>query len=761
MAVSYMSASAKPALLPLNAAGISPDLRAVRAWVGWKWKLERKGRWTKIPVNVKTGRLAKTDDDKTWSDFDMALQNYKRVGCDGIGLCRTGDLVFIDCDGVFDGNGDLLAFPWVEKILSALRGRVHLEKSVTGTGFHGIGRGTLPPGRRQFDDPTRTHTGYGFYDRHRLFTFSGNILPGSAEICDVTAELVDLHRELFPVATTNHVASTRRTVRASPAAALSDAELIERARRAKDGPTFSRLFDGDHSSYPSQSEADLALCTKLSFWCGNDGFRIDALFRRSGLMRKKWERTDYRDRTIEKAIAKTIKVFSPATRETPGMAADNPPEPRAVVKQESKSVRSSAWRDLLIRNTTKEKGKLVPGAPKAILANAITALRCAPEWDGVLAYNEFSLYTVTKRKAPWQNSGGGNWKDFDDSRTAEWLQHMGILVSSKLAAEAAQTVAMENTFHPVRDYLAGLAWDGKRRLDTWLVDYLAVSDSSYVRAVGARWVISAVARVHQPGCQADYTLLLEGDQGIRKSTALRTLAGDQWFTDHISDISSKDARIELHGVWIMELAELAKIRTTASEKVKSFLTARVDHFRQPYGRRSEYVPRQCVFAASVNDSTPFTDETGNRRFWPARCGNDIQVDALAEARDQLWAEAYRRYLDGAIWYLDTHELNRAAEDEQEQRYASGVWDDVILSWLDNPVQRMDNRAQPIEPFDSTYEMVTVTDILIHAIGKQLDKFDQKDLNQVSRCLIHHRWRRRRAGPRGARKYFYQRPPEGS
>ena len=326
-----MSAPAKPALLPLNAAGIPPDLRAVRAWVGWKWKLERNGRWTKVPVNVKTGRLAETDDDKTWSDFDMALQNYKRVRCDGIGLCRAGDLVFIDCDGVFDANGDLLAFPWVEKILSALRGRVHLERSVTGTGFHGIGRVTLPPGRRQFDDPTRTHTGYGFYDKNRLFTFSGNILPGSGEICDVTAELADLHRELFPVATTNYVAATHRTVRASSAAALSDAELIERARCAKNNTKFSRLFDGDRTGYPSQSEADMALLRMLAFWTGRDAARMTALFRRSGLYRKKSGRADYINGTIEKAIAETVEVFSQASSEKPVMASDDLVEPSAAL----------------------------------------------------------------------------------------------------------------------------------------------------------------------------------------------------------------------------------------------------------------------------------------------------------------------------------------------------------------------------------------------------------------------------------------------
>lgn len=184
------------------------------------------------------------------------------------------------------------------------------------------------------------------------------------------------------------------------------------------------------------------------------------------------------------------------------------------------------------------------GKPKACLANAITALRYDPAWWGVLAFNEFSLYTVTKKPAPWQQSAGVNWTDYDDSRAADWLQHIGIMVSSKVAAEAAQTVAKENRFHPVRDYLQGITWDGQNRLDTWLSTYLGTDENPFTRAIGARWLISSVARIYRPGCQVDHTLLLEGPQGIRKSSSLRTLAGDEWFTDHISDLGSKDSRIE-------------------------------------------------------------------------------------------------------------------------------------------------------------------------------------------------------------------------
>jgi predicted P-loop ATPase len=400
------------------------------------------------------------------------------------------------------------------------------------------------------------------------------------------------------------------------------------------------------------------------------------------------------------------------------------------------------------------------GTPKGVLANAIAMLRYSPEWLGVLGFNQFSLYAVTRKPAPWpQSKAGDNWTDSDDCRAAEWLQQHSVIVSSRVTAEAVQVIAEENRFHPVREYLSSLKWDGKPRLATWLLDYLGAPDIPFTRAVGTRWLVSAVARIFQPGCQVDHVLLLEGPQGIRKSTGLRVLAGDEWFADHISDLGSKDSRMDLHGKWILEMAELDKVRRGELEKVKAFLTARTDHFRVPYGRRTEDVPRSCVFAGSLNDQTPLTDETGNRRFWPVRCGT-IDIDALSRDRDQLWAEACQEFQAGAVWWLDSEELVAAAAVEQEQRYENGVWDDAILAWCDDPKQRSERDREnliPIEPFDSTRDQVTVTDILVHGIGKPLDRCTQADRNQIARCLVHDGWGRRLLRQGERRLWAYLRP----
>jgi putative DNA primase/helicase len=403
------------------------------------------------------------------------------------------------------------------------------------------------------------------------------------------------------------------------------------------------------------------------------------------------------------------------------------------------------------KTANKKESKIPP-----ILANAIGILKTDPAWWDVLAYNEFSLRVVTKKSPPW-GQADNSWNDYCDSKTAEWLQVHGVLVNSKLAGEAAGVVARENSFHPVRDYLKSLKWDRTPRLDSFLIRYFGAEDKPFSRAVGGRWLISAVARIFQPGCQVDHTLLLEGPQGIRKSTALRVLASDEYFTDHISDLGSKDSRLELAGKWIIELSELDRVRRgSEQERVKAFLTARYDNFRAPYARRAEDVPRSCVFAASTNDDTPLTDASGGRRFWPMRCGT-IRADELERDRDQLWAEAYKQFRADTPWWLDTAELTEAATGEQEQRYDAGVWDEIILAWIDDPQQRneKDGASLPIEPFESTCERTTITDVLIHAVGKSLDRCTQADKNQVARCLIHARWTRKQSWAAGERgKWFY-------
>ncbi len=199
--------------------------------------------------------------------------------------------------------------------------------------------------------------------------------------------------------------------------------------------------------------------------------------------------------------------------------------------------------------------------------------------------------------------------------------------------------------------------------------------------MGSRWLISAIARIFRPGAKADCCLILEGPQGIRKSTALRTLAGE-YFTDELADLGSKDAAMQIRGVWIIELSELDSLSHSEVARIKAFMSRTTDRFRPPYGMRLVESPRQCVFAGTVNHSTYPRDETGGRRFWPIACGR-IDVDALARDPDQLWAEAKARFEGGAVWWLETADLVQMASDQQIERYEGDPWEEVIGPWVES------------------------------------------------------------------------------
>jgi predicted P-loop ATPase len=259
-----------------------------------------------------------------------------------------------------------------------------------------------------------------------------------------------------------------------------------------------------------------------------------------------------------------------------------------------------------------------------------------------------------------------------------WLSNRYSLSLGKDSLwDAVIAAAHANAFHPVREFLNGLAWDGKVRLPTWAAVYLGAKGHE---EVGRWWLISAVARVFEPGCQVDHMLTLEGPQGARKSSALAVLAGDEWFTDQLEDVRSKDACMQLRGRLIVEVSELAALGRSEREAVKAFLTRRVDKFRPPYGRSQIEAPRQCVFAGTTNEDTYLQDDTGDRRYWPLRCGR-IDLDGLRGVRDQLWAEAVEAYRSRAAWWPETTEQNAELSSEQDARRIGDPWETPIVEWL--------------------------------------------------------------------------------
>jgi predicted P-loop ATPase len=282
-------------------------------------------------------------------------------------------------------------------------------------------------------------------------------------------------------------------------------------------------------------------------------------------------------------------------------------------------------------------------------------------------------------------------------------------------------------------------------------------DSDYIPSAGRCWLISAVARIYQPGCQADNCLILEGAQGTGKSSALKILAGD-WFTDHLAALGSKDAAQQLEGAWIVELAELDSMRRSELSATKAFLTCRVDRFRAPYARTVEEHPRQMVFSGSTNESGYLKDDTGNRRFWPVRCGA-IDREALIRDRDQLWAEALTLYRAGEPWWFTRSETVRAAVAQQKERLETDAWEGTIHQWVVSPEQRIDQQGHPVSYMDSNADWVTTRDVLVHAIGIEEGRITKANQMVAASVITRLGWCRKMVR-RGDRRMWVFENPQG-
>lgn len=393
------------------------------------------------------------------------------------------------------------------------------------------------------------------------------------------------------------------------------------------------------------------------------------------------------------------------------------------------------------------------GKPKNTLGNVMSILALHEGWRGVLVYDLLAEAAVLVKAPPvrLQDAEVGafavrEWTDIDSVRTAAWIEWtFGFPCKPSMIDEALLAVARRHCVHPIRDYLKGLRWDGIPRLDAWLITHYGASDTPYVRGVGSRWMISAVARSFRPGCQADCTLVLESAmQGEGKSSGLRALASPAWFSDTGLIIGEKDSYQSLRRKWIYELAELGSLKGKDIEKTKNFLSAPSDNYRPSYARRNVDFPRQNVFAGTTNESTYLADKTGNRRFWPVKVGK-CDVTALTEARDQLWAEAYARFEGGEEWHVNTEEFAALCKEQQEERVYEDPWETVVSRWLLAPTvttPALGGGFPNVRKIDLT-QGVSITDVLMGALTKPVGQISKADQMRAAEAMKALGWERRK------------------
>lgn len=314
---------------------------------------------------------------------------------------------------------------------------------------------------------------------------------------------------------------------------------------------------------------------------------------------------------------------------------------------------------------------------------------------GKIRLNEFAQQPYLYGSVPWENENNCRaWSSHDDSALFSLIQADYGLKSRQDFADALKNVSMRNKFHPVRELLDSLTWDGKEHIRGLLPEYLGAEDSDYTYQVMRLWMLGAVSRAYKPGSKFDYTMILQGSQGIGKSTFLKQLAmDDSWFNDSLDSLDSDKAVQSLTGSWIIELAELKSLARTAGgvESVKRFLTATQDKYRIPYERRADTFYRQCVFAGTTNKDDFLQDETGNRRFLIVQTGikkpsKSLFVPEIMDTIKQAWAEAVNIWKNEKPQLILPESCTQEAKELQEANMADDGKRGIIQEYLEGKTQ---------------------------------------------------------------------------
>ncbi|MCI9453217.1 MAG: virulence-associated protein E [Dorea sp.] len=407
--------------------------------------------------------------------------------------------------------------------------------------------------------------------------------------------------------------------------------------------------------------------------------------------------------------------------------------------------------------------------------NAVLILENDPLLKGKIVTDEFASCGLIIGKVPWSiETGRRRWRDSDDAGYYNYMELFYGITGREKLDNALLLVGSQNRINDVKEYLKGLRWDGVRRLDTLLVDYLGAEDSAYVRAVMRKSLCAAVARAVMGAVKYDYMPIFAGPQGIGKSTFL-SLLGKGWFSDSLTTFEGKEAAELIQGTWINEVGELTAMSKQETNAVKQFLSKTHDIYRAAYGKRTDKYPRRCVFFGTSNEEEFLKDVTGNRRFWPVDAGvhpakKSVWRDLPYEV-DQIWAEAYLYWMLGETLYLPK-ELEQAAEEMQEShREASGkeglihefIEKEIPSNWdsLSLMARRQFNSGNMKLPEGEVLvkrEKVCALEIWVECLNGEAKYMSRKDSMEINSVLASAPgWRRnkskRRYGPHGIQRGF--------
>lgn len=373
--------------------------------------------------------------------------------------------------------------------------------------------------------------------------------------------------------------------------------------------------------------------------------------------------------------------------------------------------------------------------------NIVKHLAEDTQTKGMFRLNEWLQRIEYTRSPHWDKNikEGKAIDDNDPLYIKAWLADKYYYEPSvSLIQESLFLVASRQRIHPVKEYLESLKWDGVSRLDSWLAEACNVENNSYNSQVGRKMICAMLKRVYEPGCQFDNLIVLEGKEGIYKTTMLRILGG-QWYAPFSIKAESKDAVDVMQGKWLLEMEELATLRGSEIEYVDAFLSRNVDRVRLSYRRNAQDFPRQCILVGTMNpigDNQYLKKQSENRRFWPIECHGTIKINWIKENRDQLFAEGMRLYKKEQL-FLDNEEAIKISLNKLEERKSYDVWIDIINDWL------MGKNVASLE------------EILTKCLGITKEKISHSNIIRVGICMRQLHWLPKQLGRK--KKKYYVRP----
>lgn len=657
-----------------------------KRWVNWK-PVKKGDRITKVPYAV-DGKMASSTDEKTWANYAQAKESSNRIG---IVFTPAQDLLGIDIDHCLIDNK--INHEQKEKIAELiLEADTYTEYSPSGEGLHLFLSLSAPLGL-----VANKSAPFEAYTSGRYFTVTEKSYGEARPVRKVSPEeaLKILSIIGYPWKKVEEL-SPQSTGLSTSSSGLSNDQVLEKMFRSKHGVEIKALYSGDITAHDNDaSKADMSFCSHLAFWTGKNAEQIEKIWIASplGKREKTQDRKDYRDRTINAAISACKEVYE---------------------NQAEKIKKSIGKLELLHSFDSEGKKRFTENTE-----NICRILRDHPEFTGRIRYDKFRNTLEIKA---WTTD---KWRIVEDNDAVEFQTRIQVAfpffskVGKQIVYDAMVRVGKEKEFDSAMEYLRNLKWDGTRRLNTWISTVYGAPEDLYHKAVAANWIKGLVKRVMEPGCKFDYVLVLEGEQGSRKSTSLHVLGGN-WHVETTMSTDNKDFFMQFQGKAIVEFSEGETLSRTEVKRMKAIITMQSDTYRPPYERTSQDFPRRCVFAMTTNQTEYLKDETGNRRWLPVTVKlPEANVDWLALNRDQIFAEAYHRVFN------DKEKIYEFPKEEtlvqQALRRIKDPNSDVISDWYFN-VLTQSQRDQGI----------SISQVHRSALGNQ---FGGKDLTRYQEMSI--------------------------